>query len=813
MASRSSMLFKGVNVFLSRSLVPPEVFDAVHDALRLNGASLFLCCDPSRNSPNDFHVISSPDHEKFEDLKAKGCNLLGPQCIFSCAKERRPLPKQGYTCCLAMDGVKVLASGFDMDEKVKTENLVTSMGGVFLTKASLDVSFVIVKNVLAAKYKWAHNVLKKPIVTSSWLQQCWIEHRVVPQEPYRILPFTGLTICATRIPADVRKMMESLIIQNGGQYSADLTRKCTHLVCDTPEGDKYLVARKWGHINIVSKKWFDQSVERRACLDEEFYPVHGAPNSSTAGKSGLKRPHTQHKGTTTLQSVPSNTITEMEATASQSTSSFSDATVVTKEGSEAPSLQSGGDGNLGGCVAHDSQSEDSDLYLSECRILFVGFETTKMRKLVNMVRRGGGTRHMSFSEKLTHIVVGKPTEIERKEVRRYASWGVINVVRTIWLEDCDRERKEIPVTERHVVSDLLLPKDGVCSNQTAAIGISNTRQEKSFISTSSEPTDNGLGDANFKGGSSLYNSGENLRLETILKASNSVEAVTKSDHLSHSYAVKNSNCRLQCDSEILDAREGRLSNIFRGQLFRFSHSFPVDRRAEIVEWVIQGGGKMVNDQATQDVHFIIECHGVTWRPTDVSQSATVSSHWIRFCLEEGYMVDVGSHILYSPLPCQVPLPGFECLKFCISQYEEKDRVLSRNLCHVLGAKFTEKLSKKVTHLLCKFTSGPKYEAACKWGVQSVTAEWITECIRQNTMVALDPFRPKAASAQDRDAGLCTMTQYPTQAARMVSGDVPPSQLHHEFQNLKKLPALTNGNIISEFAIVSTIEHLPMFSSL
>lgn len=62
MASRSSMLFKDVNVFLSRSLVPPELFDAVHDALRLNGANLFLCCDPSRNSPNDFHVISSPDH-------------------------------------------------------------------------------------------------------------------------------------------------------------------------------------------------------------------------------------------------------------------------------------------------------------------------------------------------------------------------------------------------------------------------------------------------------------------------------------------------------------------------------------------------------------------------------------------------------------------------------------------------------------------------------------------------------------------------------------------------------------------------------
>lgn len=38
--------------------------------------------------------------------------------MLSCAKERRVLPKQVYTCCLAMDGVRVLASGFEKDEKV-----------------------------------------------------------------------------------------------------------------------------------------------------------------------------------------------------------------------------------------------------------------------------------------------------------------------------------------------------------------------------------------------------------------------------------------------------------------------------------------------------------------------------------------------------------------------------------------------------------------------------------------------------------------------------------------------------------------------
>ncbi|KAL2317840.1 hypothetical protein Fmac_031716 [Flemingia macrophylla] len=224
--------FQGANVFMSRNLVPPEVFDALHDAVKDNGAQVHLCCDPSRNGPNDFHIISSRKHEKFNDLKSKGCNLLGPRCVLSCAKARRPLPTQGFTCCLAMEGVKVLASGFEMDEKVKIEELVAEMGGVLQSKSSMDVNFVIVKTVLAAKYKWALNTLKKPIVTFEWLKQCSDEHRVVPQESYKVLPFSGLNICVTGISGDKRKEMEMLILQYGGKYSAELTKNCTHLISE-----------------------------------------------------------------------------------------------------------------------------------------------------------------------------------------------------------------------------------------------------------------------------------------------------------------------------------------------------------------------------------------------------------------------------------------------------------------------------------------------------------------------------------------------------------------------------------------------------
>jgi len=54
--------FQGAHVFMSRNLVPPEVFDALHDAVKDNGAQLHLCCDPSRNGPNEYHIIASRKH-------------------------------------------------------------------------------------------------------------------------------------------------------------------------------------------------------------------------------------------------------------------------------------------------------------------------------------------------------------------------------------------------------------------------------------------------------------------------------------------------------------------------------------------------------------------------------------------------------------------------------------------------------------------------------------------------------------------------------------------------------------------------------
>ena len=119
-------------------------------------------------------------------------------------------------------------------------------------------------------------------------------------------------------------------------------------------------------------------------------------------------------GDTRLEAGLSAGITDqdLEATLSQNISTAcSDGPVCIKEESGAPPIQTGSDTNFDDGVADDSQTEDNDLYLSECRILLVGFDASEMRKLVNMVRQGGGSRYMSSNEKLTHIVVGTPSEM------------------------------------------------------------------------------------------------------------------------------------------------------------------------------------------------------------------------------------------------------------------------------------------------------------------------------------------------------------------------------------------------------------------
>ncbi|KAG6416172.1 hypothetical protein SASPL_123596 [Salvia splendens] len=366
--------FSGTNVCLSPSLVPPEAFDALHDVLNFNDAQ-----------------------EKFEYLRSNNCNLLGPQCVLFCAKERRKLPNQGYTCCIAFDGVNIVTSGFEKDVKG------LEFTGRHLKEGQCYGRTGDEKNIIRCQF---HNC-----------EGC----------PSPKIQATKKVTRSFNLIIDERKEMEKLVVQNGGIYSSELTKTCSHLICDisclvfffhiilnigilnfskAPEGDEYVVSKRRRIVYIVNRKWFHQSIARRGKGTRNFQPTSSSIPTASELDTSLSAKNMEPDVQNLLTNTP--------------------------------------------CTS----SEDDDLNLSECRVLLLGFEASELRKLVNMVRQGGGSRYMSVREKLTHVLVGIPSKKEIKEIRSLAAFGVVSIVKASWLEECTIKKKEVPVFQGHIAYDL-----------------------------------------------------------------------------------------------------------------------------------------------------------------------------------------------------------------------------------------------------------------------------------------------------------------------------------------------------------------------
>lgn len=155
-----------------------------------------------------------------------------------------------------------------------------------------------------------------------------------------------------------------------------------------------------------------------ACLDERLYPVNEISASGNDAKVLHKEQYFQEPNNVISQLVPP-TINEDQGASSQNISISETYTIKTEVAEGHPGNRE--DKNIETNSEHmedaakfdcrvAQDSEEDDLYLSSCRIFLAGFEQKELRRLVNMIRRGGGTRQMLLSEKLSHIILGAPSE-------------------------------------------------------------------------------------------------------------------------------------------------------------------------------------------------------------------------------------------------------------------------------------------------------------------------------------------------------------------------------------------------------------------
>ncbi|KAJ2415787.1 40S ribosomal protein S17.e.B, partial [Coemansia sp. RSA 2530] len=131
-------------------------------------------------------------------------------------------------------------------------------------------------------------------------------------ERNRFPPFTGCRVSSTGFAADVRTEIERLVesasmansclfsqrlaedpskhhslgsglVGGGGLYCGVLTANCTHLIAQSPEGEKFKFAKSRS-IPVVSLEWFIQCLRARARQSEDEYTVdHGEQSVYTNG--------------------------------------------------------------------------------------------------------------------------------------------------------------------------------------------------------------------------------------------------------------------------------------------------------------------------------------------------------------------------------------------------------------------------------------------------------------------------------------------------------------------------------------------------
>ncbi|ODN84798.1 hypothetical protein L202_00668 [Cryptococcus amylolentus CBS 6039] len=157
-------------------------------------------------------------------------------------------------------GVHLTFTG--VENKAHLMGLARELGANTESALTKSVTHVVAVACQSAKYHYAveHRI---PVMTPMWIEDAhavWLEGDDFDfwemQEAHRLLPFEGLRIAMSGIEhLDRRRQIVDLINYNGGIYSKDLDKECTHLVSSKPAMEKRPSEKiKWALRNIADNE-------------------------------------------------------------------------------------------------------------------------------------------------------------------------------------------------------------------------------------------------------------------------------------------------------------------------------------------------------------------------------------------------------------------------------------------------------------------------------------------------------------------------------------------------------------------------------
>ena len=215
--------------------------------------------------------------------------------------------------------------------------------------------------------------------------------------------------------------------------------------------------------------------------------------------------------------------------------------------------------------------------------------------------------------------------------------------------------------------------------------------------------------------------------------------------------------------------------VFAGKAFA-CHGMGSGETEEAKAMVARGGGTWVEPSGSKkDADFVVFPPSCGSLPRQVPAAARVTAHWVRASLETGAMAPPDDSILHRPLPYATPLASFADVTLCCSNYSSEERRLLYTLIAILGGKHDDSLRRSTTtHLVTPEAQGQKYDKCRKWGVRTVTAQWLLDSAKKGKLVGEGGYKPKAVRARGR-------------------GEAPASQGGHGGARQRRSSSMTAGS--------------------
>lgn len=641
------------------------------------------------------------------------CVIVGPRCILSCLHRSEPIPQVTSPIHnTAMRSLIITTTGFVKEKKEELKTLVERMAGIYSADYHLGVTHLVANEVGSKKYQVAVEQ-EIPIMTGEWVSAVWqavtkdhTQHILATDE--RFLSLTcpvlyGMVICVSQLDRATKLALKGIIEENGGTYAAMLEMsKTSVLIVSAPEGEKYSHACKW-RIKCLTQDWIYDSVQRGHALTMDGYEVK---------KQKLSTPVSSQANTTLPPEVSQCSAINGESALLRTTvdETTGDANeTLPKERKQTLSKEV----NLGLEAIENldlQEAQRASLFLDGCKIFLSGFTNTHLEKLRRILNFGGATRFNQLTEAVSHMVIGKPVEEHLSLVREwstrphlvYARW----VTESIKLKrPADEAPFTHPLEEEEAVEEIKKP------------------QHSASHSTS---TTHCNGDVPLE---------EDEVLRQYLKPG------------------QTSSVTLTPSAALTESQDHRATRIFLNKTFTVS-GYTQELEETLTEVVEDAGGQVVPLSHSGRVHYSLvtsegRCHPNT--------EEVVSHYFLEDCVNAKRLLPVEYYHVPLILPGDV-YPLEECC-ITISTYTKNERLFLENLATLLGARSQEMFAKKPnpskgivssTHLVCPLPTGNKYQAAKKWGVPSVSADWLIECSRAARKVPEADFavdqteRPKLA---------------------------------------------------------------------